>query len=500
MTTRRMPLLALPLLFLLLPALFRAADAPDYKAPTKDWARGPVRWILTDEEEREVKKLRTDEERAAFVKTFWEKRDPTPGTPANEYEAIFWKRVDAADKNYTVKSVNKLGTQTDMGRVFLLLGPPTKTDRDPRGYTTWSYEPSEVTGIVKKMDLRFAPADTSPLLLDRKEFEQYIKAHPESLGIGWKLPVAPPIEAGLPQGTTAPARTAAEDESPESKRQIPILEALLAKGSGSTAVPFQVSFDYYAAVDGSSLTAVTIETPQDAAHSGGDVALQPYARITPASGEGKTVNLTGEHPFVAAPAGETPPGTFVYQARHNLAPGIYKVVVAVEDKVVKGQIGSIVRTVEVPSFAGKEFTLSSVALLAKFTRKDDAMGPDEAEHGAGPFVLGSFRLIPRAGGLLQKEEALSFYYQIYNPATDPATSHLALEATYTFFQKDGAAWKPFRKPIVKPLPVQVELYSIDLKDFLIPGQKLPADFKMEVKVADKAAAKEAHTEVLFTVR
>ncbi|HEX9427463.1 MAG TPA: GWxTD domain-containing protein, partial [Candidatus Polarisedimenticolia bacterium] len=261
MTTRRMPLLALPLLFLLLPALFRAADAPDYKAPTKDWARGPVRWILTDEEEREVKKLRTDEERAAFVKTFWEKRDPTPGTPANEYEAIFWKRVDAADKNYTVKSVNKLGTQTDMGRVFLLLGPPTKTDRDPRGYTTWSYEPSEVTGIVKKMDLRFAPADTSPLLLDRKEFEQYIKAHPESLGIGWKLPVAPPIEAGLPQGTTAPARTAAEDESPESKRQIPILEALLAKGSGSTAVPFQVSFDYYAAVDGSSLTAVTIETP-----------------------------------------------------------------------------------------------------------------------------------------------------------------------------------------------------------------------------------------------
>ncbi len=498
MTSRRTALLVLPLIAVIAPALVSAAAAPDYKAPTKDWSRGPVRWIMSDDEEKEIKKLRTDDERAVFVKAFWEKRDPTPGSPENEYEVIFWKRVEQADK--TFKSITKPGSQTDMGRVFLLLGPPTKNDRDQRGYTLWTYEPNGITGIEKNLEFRFAPSETGPLLLDRKELDQYVTAHPGTHGIGWKLPSIPPIAAGLPQDTTAPARSAAEDESPESKRQIPILEAVLAKGSGPGDVPFQVSLDYYATIDGTTLTAITVEASQDTAHGSGDVALLPYARITPASGEGKSVNLTGEHPFVAATAGDTPPGSYIYQARHNLAPGTYKVAVIVEDKVVKGQMGSLVRTVEVPNFAGKEFALSSIALLAKFIRKDDAMGPDEAERGAGPFVLGSFRLVPHASGVLQKNEALSFYYQIYNPGTDPATSRLALEATYSFFLKDGGVWKPFRKPIVKPLPVQVELYAIDLKDLLIPGQKLPADFKLEIKVTDKPTAKEVRREVLFTVR
>ena len=47
---------------------------------------------------------------------------------------------------------------------------------------------------------------------------------------------------------------------------------------------------------------------------------------------------------------------------------------------------------------------------------------------------------------------------------------------------------------------QVKLTSIDIKDLLRPDQKLPADFKMEVKVADTIARKETAREVLFSVR
>ncbi|HEU4401115.1 MAG TPA: GWxTD domain-containing protein [Candidatus Polarisedimenticolia bacterium] len=492
MTMRRTATLPL-LLFLALPLL--ATETPDYKTPGKNWGKGPVSWIMTPDEEKEFKKLRTDEERASFVKTFWEKRDPTPGTPENEYEDEFWKRVEAAESRFT--QMNRSGSLSDRGRVFILLGLFTKSDTNPHNYLVWTYEPSEATGIKSKLELKFAPQTTGALLLDRKELEQYVEAHPETRGIGWTMPRA--VIADVAAAPAAAAGPAVEDLSPESRRQIPVLEAVLSKGSGPTDVPFQITYDYYAAVDGTTLVVFTVETPREAAHGGNDAALKPFARLVPATGEGKPANLTGDQPFVSAPAIEAPPAGFVYQARRNLVPGAWKIAVVVEDKVVPGQMGTLVQTINVPDYRGKDLDSSSICLLASFTHMDTAPGPDEKQAAAGLFTLGSFRLIPRAYPILTKGEALSYYYQVYNPGLDPATGKPNLEATYAFFLKDGAAWKPFRKPIKKPQG-QVELYTIDMKDFLIPGQKLPADFRLEITVTDKIAGKDIKRTVLFSAR
>src|SRR6266446_3286094 len=99
---------------LLLAAVFALAAAPpNYKTAGKDWGKGPVKWIMTEDEEKDWKKLRTDEERAAFVKAFWDKRDPTPGTPENEYQVIFWKKVEEADKSLKTQT-SDYGSLTDM--------------------------------------------------------------------------------------------------------------------------------------------------------------------------------------------------------------------------------------------------------------------------------------------------------------------------------------------------------------------------------------------------
>src|SRR5262245_55879305 len=209
-----------PVLLLPIALLTLAAGPPDYKTPGKDWGKGPVKWIMTDDEEKEWKKLRTDEERAAFVKAFWEKRDPTPGTPENEYAVIFWKKVEEADKRF--KSMTSPGCLTDMGRTFLLLGPPTKADKDTRGRNIWTYDPSDITGIKAHLELTFAAGGAAPLLLEHKALEEYVSAHPETRGIGWKIP-APQTAEALPD-TSAPARKPEEDLTPESKRQIPILQ------------------------------------------------------------------------------------------------------------------------------------------------------------------------------------------------------------------------------------------------------------------------------------
>ena len=491
------PTVVVPLLLALgLPAT--AAEPPDYRRPGKDWGKGPVRWIMSEEEEREFKKLRADAERATFVQAFWGKRDPTPGTPQNEYEEIFWKRVEQADKSFTNKAISFLGSFTDMGRVFLLLGPPTKTDKDARQRSIWTYEPSAETGIKSRLVMTFAPGTSAPLLLDRKALEEYVTAHPETRGIGWTIP-QPTLDmaAGIEEG---PAARPDQELSPEARRQIALLDGILAGAPIPNGVPFQTAYDFYKAQGGTTHMVLTLEVPAAAAHGKGDAALRPYARLQPAAPEGKPVNLTGELPFVAAPPADAPQGSIVFQARQSLKPGRYKAVIVVEDREVVGQMGAVSQPVEVPDYEGREPVMSSVSLLAKITQLDSDLGPAEAGHGPAPYTFGRFRLVPRVTPVMKKTDILAFHYQVYNPAMAAGTGQPDLEATYSFFEKDAAGhWKPFRKPVVKKQG-QVEIYAIELKDFLRPDHQLPADFKLEIGVSDKVSGKQLRREIPFSVR
>ncbi len=59
---------------------------------------------------------------------FWRKRDPSPGTAYNEAMAEYFARVDFAHFNYrTIKQRD--GARSDRGKVFVLHGQPTNTDR-----------------------------------------------------------------------------------------------------------------------------------------------------------------------------------------------------------------------------------------------------------------------------------------------------------------------------------------------------------------------------------
>ncbi|HEU4522313.1 MAG TPA: GWxTD domain-containing protein, partial [Thermoanaerobaculia bacterium] len=69
-------------------------------AEYRDWANGPVKWIMTPEETANWKKVRSDADAKAFVDLFWARRDPSPGTPANEFQAEFDARVEYADRQF----------------------------------------------------------------------------------------------------------------------------------------------------------------------------------------------------------------------------------------------------------------------------------------------------------------------------------------------------------------------------------------------------------------
>jgi GWxTD domain-containing protein len=83
------------------------------------------------------------EERRENLETFWKQRDKTPGTAENELMTEYYRRVDHAVRNFGTLRIPD-GSRTDRGKIYILYGPPTSTDRalDPVGgfQEIWIYE------------------------------------------------------------------------------------------------------------------------------------------------------------------------------------------------------------------------------------------------------------------------------------------------------------------------------------------------------------------------
>src|SRR5689334_2907753 len=94
-------------------ALVVAAAAATGSAALSDrwarWGSGPARILMTTDEASRWQVLASDADADVFVKTFWAKRDPSPGTERNEVQEEFDARVKYADEKLG-------GAMTDRGR------------------------------------------------------------------------------------------------------------------------------------------------------------------------------------------------------------------------------------------------------------------------------------------------------------------------------------------------------------------------------------------------
>src|SRR2546430_7221592 len=115
------------LLALVFAAATTAPGAAQMSAAKADWAKGPVQYLMTNEEAATWKTLPSDDAALAFIDLFWARRDPTPSTPANEFREDFEQRVKYADQNF--KGGRLRGSMTDRGKIFILFGAPTKATK-----------------------------------------------------------------------------------------------------------------------------------------------------------------------------------------------------------------------------------------------------------------------------------------------------------------------------------------------------------------------------------
>ena len=124
----------------------------------RDWLN-LTRYIIHETEKEVFMQLINERDRDAFIKTFWEKRDPTPGTPQNEYQEEILERFLYANKRLKY-GTSKEGWRTDMGMMYIILGPPVSNERIPSSQglypcQIWSYYGDQTKGLPTHFSLVF---------------------------------------------------------------------------------------------------------------------------------------------------------------------------------------------------------------------------------------------------------------------------------------------------------------------------------------------------------
>ena len=118
------------------------------------WLVGPIAQIATAEERKIFLGLQIDEEAAAFISEFWEKRGGEAVFPTQGQKVIFDERAQEADRIFNEGTYR--GYRTDRGTIFVLYGEPIEIrfEQAPRGrgefLEIWEYAKDAETGLDGK--------------------------------------------------------------------------------------------------------------------------------------------------------------------------------------------------------------------------------------------------------------------------------------------------------------------------------------------------------------
>ena len=441
--------------------------------------------LITKAEEDAFKKLKSDEERKQFEKQFWEKRDPTPATPENEYRDEIKKRIK--DVGNALRRND--AWETDMGQTLVLLGPPAKVlsgaERTNQAEATWYPEAEEGSGResdtasaeaqgeakrtfiytslpsgvssgetqVEFLQVRnrwsFKESKTSKDLLEKVRANELTRF---AQGKGSAAPAAPATpQAAKP---AAPAQPAAPMISAEMKSALDATSS----GTAPSGVTLSSKTGTFQTSTGEIFGTVAVNA------TGAAAGAKTGIRVTDTAGK---VVHEAELPFEAT--GET---AGYFQTNFPVpAPGDYTVAVVVANG---SQSGGMKQSITVPD--GSKFNASSLILARKFTTLTEAKPEKE------PYTFGKIKVHPTLDGAFAKSEDLIIVYEVYNPQIDTATGKPNLEAQYSFEREGG---KPKKTPPAPPNGLLTGKKMTISTSY--PLQTFAAGkYKLNVEITDKA--------------
>lgn len=510
-------------------AIFAQEDTPSQDPSTKvrkvgkekekiytDWVNKDVAYIITNEEKKAFKQLKTDEERENFIANFWLRRDPNPDTEENEFREEYYERIAYANENYTSGIP---GWKTDRGRIYITWGKPDSVESHPSGgsYDRPSYEgggstttyPFEIwfyrylEGVGSGIEIEFVdPTGTGEYRIARNANEKDALAMVpgagltlnEQLGIGDKGDRLSNIGNNYMREQDSPFRRMEilRDLSTPPQVKYSDLQASMTDSPviDNNPLEFDMRVDFFRQSDDRVVTAFTVQADNSELtfkDQGGiqTARMNIFGRILAVSGkrsgifeDSVTANATPEEMEL------TRIQRSVYQKAIALTPGRYKVDVIVRD-VETGSKG--IRTIgfEVPKYEESKLATSTLILATKLR------STTERDIG-GMFIIGDTKVIPNLSSVYKQGQEVGIYLQVYNSGIDQTTLRPAVDVNYVL-TKDG-----------KELLNQKENWEglsdsgqrLTLARLLSTAGMQPGDYEIKVKIIDKVPNAEGKIQTL----
>jgi len=436
----------------------------ELKSVYKRWLDEDVSYIITDEERKAFKVLKTDEERDQFIENFWLRRDPDPDTPENEYKEQYFERIQYANEKF---SSGIPGWKTDRGRIYIMFGKPDELESHPAGgayerpswegggststfpFETWWYR--YIEGIGSDIEIEFVdPSGSGEYRIAQSPNEKDALLHVPNAGLTLAESLGMANKADRVTGMSGYSNPSngmygggrAKDQPFERLQLFADLQRapaikfpdLQVKADlpeiATDILPFSVRTDFFRI--GSESVAISFTMQFDHA----DLAFKNqagvysgqvniYARLTGLSGRRagnfedivQTARYSDEQLAVAQ--GQRS----VYQKNVVLPPGRYKIDVVARD-TVSGKTGILHHSFEVPRYQEKQFATSTLILASSID------GLDNRSIATGQFIIGRYKVKPMVSGIYKPGQNLALFLQVYDADMDQATLQPALRVEY----------------------------------------------------------------------
>jgi hypothetical protein len=360
---------------------------------------------------------------------------------------------------------------------------------------------------------------------EQQDIQTLVQLVDTALAADVGVPITPPA-ANAPPPAAVPVPTKLSFGAPDRVTgDIPIKWELnhFVKGQTDTYIPFTLSLDRASLAAGAAIYVRIVSADQAAAFGTAVAAMMaPPAKD---SKDSKGAQPVGTRPTFAwdnANFIDVPEGGRVSRAV-QLKPGQYVAFIAIKERATapanqrndrnnrnqqpnasaaSAKTGLLRHELTVPDYAAPDLATSSVIVA---TAVEPVTAPP-TDQESNPYVFGPMRIVPSPDGKFSKTAELSVIFWIYG-AQPAATEKPDVTIDFNFHQRLAEGEKYFNKTTPQQLNAQTLPPEFSVAaghqlpgSLVVPLTSFPAgDYRLEIKVTDKASGKSVTQNVNFTV-